>query len=604
MGNALAGEGFVGKEIEGFEASQWDSGVSLDLNDFAGGIVVLDFFAYWCVPCLGASAELEKYVQQFYDTTTGNSAGQSVRVISINVESDHPDKTAAFLRRTGASLVLNDTDGEIFKRFEGRGLPFIVILDGTSINNHSREWKVAYRNAGYEGYTEIREIIDSLGHKGETLSEIGSPTFPFILSQQQKEAATHTGKMSGGADFISTNTADGSSFISAGDEDKYNIGAATADPLVQNTIPVATPTLADSVISEMATPPAIRILNDNLEFNSELVLSSDIKMYRTGITYQRDRGVSSWGIDFSADRIDIDYQPNPDADVIGKPAKLTEYAGTFQINRTRMFSDSLEWQGSAGGYKGFTSHRSLWLEEYYRQQFSKLEGYVESDPWGFNLSSGLRWEYSPTTGFIQANLVFQQDDVAPGFDKPLFEPLERGRERLHTGAAVFTFENVLTRKLRSLLQVSLTGTTDRELRYSYQGSFNYALSENWVLRTVFSATQEDDEEFSEEDFFSWSAEGLIERDWDSRYFLNFFGRYYEDSGQIETSILISSGPPPLTTYQIGGAFRWQGRTSAFKAMISAYRTRFGSPDSDILPFANLYQNRNWVMASVSFSKLF
>ena len=36
------------------------------LEDFAGQIVVLDFSAYWCVPCLRASKELELEVQQFY----------------------------------------------------------------------------------------------------------------------------------------------------------------------------------------------------------------------------------------------------------------------------------------------------------------------------------------------------------------------------------------------------------------------------------------------------------------------------------------------------------------------------------------------------------
>ena len=600
MGNVLAGEAFEGKEIEGFKVLRWDSGASVNLNDFWGGIVVLDFFAYWCLPCLGASAELEKQVQQFFDTTSGNSAGHSVRVISINVERDHPEKTVAFLRRTGASFVLDDTDGEIFRRFEGRDLPFIVILDGTSINNQRGGWRIVYRN---EGYAKIREIIDSIGHRRETLSRVDAKTLPLALSRHGEDN-TELRKIPGQAEIIAMNPSSDSSFYSAEYGEKHIQVGIPADPVIQDSIPMAAPTLADSVIDELEAPPEIRILNDNLEIISESVLSSDIKMYRAGITYHRESGSSSWGIDLYADHIDVEYQPNLDADVIGKPAKLTEYAGSVQISGSRMISDSLELQGSTGAYKGFTSHRSLWLEEYHRQQFSRLEGYLESDPWGFNLSTGLRWEYSPTTGFFQADLVFRQDDVVPGFDKPLFEPLERGRERLHTGAAVFTFENILTRKLRSLQQLSVTGTTDRELRYSYQGSFNYALSENWVLRTVFSATQEDDEEFKEEDFFSWSVEGLIERDWDGRYYLNVFGRYYEDSGQIETSILISSGPPLLTTYQIGGAFRWQGRTSAFKAMIAVYRTRFGSPESDILPFANLYQNRNWIMASVSFSKLF
>ena len=33
-----------------FELTKWDSTEKMKLADFAGEIVVLDFFAYWCVP--------------------------------------------------------------------------------------------------------------------------------------------------------------------------------------------------------------------------------------------------------------------------------------------------------------------------------------------------------------------------------------------------------------------------------------------------------------------------------------------------------------------------------------------------------------------------
>src|SRR5258706_1307123 len=78
------------------------------LEDFAGKILVLDFFAYWCAPCEVASKEIETGLQQFYAARHGNPRGLPVQVVSVNIEQEFPERTADFLRSTGASFVLDD----------------------------------------------------------------------------------------------------------------------------------------------------------------------------------------------------------------------------------------------------------------------------------------------------------------------------------------------------------------------------------------------------------------------------------------------------------------------------------------------------------------
>jgi len=227
------------------------------------------------------------------------------------------------------------------------------------------------------------------------------------------------------------------------------------------------------------------------------------------------------------------------------------------------------------------------------------EGYVEADPWGYNLSSGATWDTRSSFGILGATVAFQQDDVAPGYDRPLFQPLERGRERLYTGSLLLEQESILSKRARARHQLQFTKTTDRELRYRYAGYLNFAVSENWVIRGEAAATFEEVAAVGEEDFESVSAGLITEYDWAEKWYIGANIRRYEDTGQIETSILVSAGPPPLVTEHFGVFFRYQGEASAFKISVASYRTRFDAIDSPIRPFGNLYKDRDWLLASAS-----
>ena len=93
----------------------------LNLDDYKGNLVILNFWATWCAPCKREMPSLEKLTNQF----------PQVKVYAINMEQPNKLKVRDFFRSIGvASLdTYYDPKLKLVKQFKMRGLPTSILID-------------------------------------------------------------------------------------------------------------------------------------------------------------------------------------------------------------------------------------------------------------------------------------------------------------------------------------------------------------------------------------------------------------------------------------------------------------------------------------------
>lgn len=139
-----AEKALVGKPAPDFQLKTLD-GKSVSLAELKGQVVVLDFWASWCPPCIESLPHLGKLYQE--------KQGKGVKVFAVNVAEDKA-KVETFLKSKNVTVpVLLDSKGDAAKKYNVTSLPQTVIIgkDGTV--------KKVFVGLGADSFEQIRNEI-------------------------------------------------------------------------------------------------------------------------------------------------------------------------------------------------------------------------------------------------------------------------------------------------------------------------------------------------------------------------------------------------------------------------------------------------------------
>jgi len=107
----------VGSQAPSFSLTSLD-GTTVKSSSLKGNVVVLNFWATWCQPCMSEIPELKQL-----------AAGSKVKVVGIALDQDGVKTIRPFVASNSINYTVLVGDEEVFQRFNGIGIPYTLLLD-------------------------------------------------------------------------------------------------------------------------------------------------------------------------------------------------------------------------------------------------------------------------------------------------------------------------------------------------------------------------------------------------------------------------------------------------------------------------------------------
>ena len=101
------------------------SGSEIDLKDYRGKLVIINFWATWCAPCMREMPSLDRlYIDNNF---------KNLQIFAVNMEQFNPLKTKKFFNELNIKKleIFFDQNLNFVKKFRLRGLPTTILVNKT-----------------------------------------------------------------------------------------------------------------------------------------------------------------------------------------------------------------------------------------------------------------------------------------------------------------------------------------------------------------------------------------------------------------------------------------------------------------------------------------
>ena len=107
----------VGNTIPDFSVTSLE-GKTINKNSLKGEVVVLNFWASWCTPCMAEIPELKEL-----------AANSKAKVVGIALDENGLETVKPFVEAHKINYTVAVGDQDMFQQFNGVGIPYTLVLD-------------------------------------------------------------------------------------------------------------------------------------------------------------------------------------------------------------------------------------------------------------------------------------------------------------------------------------------------------------------------------------------------------------------------------------------------------------------------------------------
>jgi len=134
-----------------FNGYEFSSNQKIQLSDYKGKIVYLDFWASWCPPCIKSMPFMETLHQKY--------PIDEFKIIAINIDENKSEANDFLKKHPISYLNLYDPEGDIGKTLKVKNMPTAFLID--------RDGNILFKHSGFDQKyaSKLEKVIGNLVEK-------------------------------------------------------------------------------------------------------------------------------------------------------------------------------------------------------------------------------------------------------------------------------------------------------------------------------------------------------------------------------------------------------------------------------------------------------